>query len=288
VGRQYNTARTFACATDQILGCELLAGRIWNVIVRLLALMKSFWLWAGLALLAVAGVAYWQWGARLGQWSDALLTLFGQDQALTHFVELLGWAGPPALIAINALQIVIAPLPNYAIFVVAGFLYGPLWGGIYGTAGMLLGGVCAMLLTRRYGRPLAERLVGGERLDRWENMQATQSLLAWSILFLAPVGDIPYFLAGLSRLSVVKVVLISAITRGPTIFLIAGASSGATGMTTTQLVWTIGGLVLIFGLLARYQQPVLAWFDRHIHPRFSSSGQRAGVDEEKLNEISLG
>lgn len=250
--------------------------------------MGSVWVWAVLVLLALGCLALWLWGSALWLWTGNLFSLFGQDKALARFVDLFGWAGPLALIAINALQIVIAPLPNYAIFVVAGFLYGPVWGGLYGTAGMLLGGVCAMLLTRRFGRPLAARLVGGERLDRWDKMQATQSVLAWSILFLAPVGDIPYFLAGLSRLGVVKVVVISAITRGPTIFLIAGASSGATGMTRTQLVLTILGLVVIFGLLARYQQPVLAWFDRRVHPRFSSSDRQDTVDQKNINEASLG
>jgi len=173
-------------------------------------------------------------------------------------------------------QLVAAPV---LAVIVAGLLYGPFWGGVYGISGMLLGGVCAMLLTRRFGRPLAERMVGAERLDRWNRMQATQSVVSWSILFLAPVGDIPYFLAGLAQVSVGKVVAISAITRGPTIFLIAVASSGATGMTWTQLVLVIVGLVIIFGLLAFYQDRVLAWFDRHVQPRFFPPVRQTLPDE---------
>lgn len=230
---------------------------------------KYVWVWAAIACLAIAVSLFWFWDVLpFGGWLATLLQALGQAETLTRIVNWLGWAGPLGLILINAAQIVIAPLPNYAIFVVAGLLYGPFWGGVYGIAGMLLGGVCAMLLTRRFGRPLAERMVGAERLDRWNRMQATQSVVSWSILFLAPVGDIPYFLAGLAQVSVGKVVAISAITRGPTIFLIAVASSGATGMTWSQLVLVILGLVIIFGLLAFYQDRVLAWFDRHVQPRF--------------------
>ena len=245
---------------------------------RIKVLIGSGWFWGGLLILAVGG-GLWFGAATFQLWVESLFQWLGEAESLTRFVVWLGWAGPLALIAINALQIIIAPLPNYAIFVVAGLLYGPVWGGVYGVAGMLLGGVCAMLLTRRFGRPLAERMVGAGRLDRWDKMQATQSVLSWSILFLAPVGDIPYFLAGLAHVSVAKVVIISAITRGPTIFLIATASSGATGMTWTQLALVILALVVIFGLLARYQQPVLAWFDRHVQPRLLPTASRVAPDE---------
>lgn len=235
---------------------------------------KFLWVWATIACLAIAVSLFWFWNVLpFGGWLDTLLHVLGQAETLTRIVNWLGWAGPLGLILINAAQIVIAPLPNYAIFVVAGLLYGPFWGGVYGIAGMLLGGVCAMLLTRRFGRPLAERMVGAARLDRWNQMQATQSIVSWSILFLAPVGDIPFFLAGLAQVSVGKIVAISAITRGPTIFLIAVASSGATEMTWTQLVLVILGLVIVFGLLAFYQDQVLDWFDRHVQPRFSPSAR---------------
>lgn len=245
--------------------------------------IESRWVWGGLLLLTVGAVyLVVQEYTLLKGWADALFVWLGQADSLTRTVRSLGWAAPLGLIAINALQIVIAPLPNYAIFVVAGLLFGPVWGGIYGLAGMLLGGVTAMLLTRRFGRPLAVRMVGAERLDRWDSMQATQSVISWTILFLAPVGDIPYFLAGLSHIGVAKVVAISAITRGPTIFLIATASSGATGMTWTQLVLVIVALVVIFGLLARYQQQVLAWVDRRLPRRMESILHPGSPDSENL------
>lgn len=241
---------------------------------------KSLWIWAAIAGLTVGITLFWFWDVLpFGGWLATLLQVLGQTETLTHIVNWLGWAGPLGLILINAAQIVIAPLPNYAIFVVAGLLYGPFWGGVYGIAGMLLGGVCAMLLTRRFGRPLAERMVGAERLERWNRMQATQSIVSWSILFLAPVGDIPYFLAGLAQIGVGRVVAIAAITRGPTIFLIAAASSGTTGMNWTQLVLIILALVIIFGLLAWYQEQILGWLDRNVLPRFFPSARPSLPDK---------
>lgn len=234
-------------------------------------LFTSTTFWGGMVIAGIGCGFLWLWGDEFWRWAGEALRFLEQEEALIRFVGWLGWAGPPALIAINALQIVVAPLPNYAIFVVAGLLYGPLWGSVYGIGGMLLGGVSAMLLTRRFGRPLAERMVGAERLARWDEMQATQSILSWTILFLAPVGDLPYFLAGLSHVGVSKVVLISALTRGPTIFLIASAASGATDLSWTELSLVILALVVIFGLLAYYQKPLLAWLDRRLPRRVGSA-----------------
>jgi len=263
---------------------------IWTKVTdRMRTLIGSPWFWGASVLLIGSGGLFWYSGDVLLHWIESFFLLIGETETLTRMVDWLGWAGPLGLIVINALQIVIAPLPNYAVFVVAGLLYGPIWGGIYGMTGMVLGGVCAMLLTRRFGRPLAERMVGGERLDRWNTMHATQSILSWSILFLAPVGDLPYFLAGLSRMGIGKVVAISAITRGPSIFLIATAASGATNMTWTQLVLIILALVVIFGLLAFYQKQVLAWIDRHIAPRFAPLAHRVIEPEtKKINKASVG
>ena len=48
-------------------------------------------------------------------------------------------------------------------------------------------------------------------------------------------------------------------------------------------------LVVIFGLLARYQKPVLAWFDQHVQPRFFPAARpSAGPDQKKINEVSVG
>ena len=122
-------------------------------------------------------------------------------------------------------------------------------------------------------------MIGGERLRRWDKMQTTQSVLSWTILFLTPVGDLPFFLAGLAQVGIVKVVVIAAITRGPSIFLIAAASSGATGLSYSELALIILALIVIFGLLALYQQPLLAWFYRHVQPRLPSSLRREVPDK---------
>lgn len=193
----------------------------------------------------------------------------GDEAAIEAWVLWLGWLGPPMLILLHALQIVFAPLPAYALFGAAGFLYGPWWGGSYAMVGTLLGATAAMVLTRRFGRPLAVRMVGEARLDKWSQMTINQSWLTWGFLLLAPVGDLPYFLAGLSQISVWRILLLTLLIRVPTIFLIAAAASGTTSLTWQTVVPLMVVVVFGCGLLFRYQSAIQGWLDRMVYRRFN-------------------
>jgi uncharacterized membrane protein YdjX (TVP38/TMEM64 family) len=100
-----------------------------------------------LALLPLVGLLAWRFGP--GLWA-----LVQDEAALRGYIARLGWLGPLALIVINAVQIVVAPIPGYVIQGASGFLFGPLWGGVWGSIGLLIGAMLAMLLARVYGRDL--------------------------------------------------------------------------------------------------------------------------------------
>ena len=96
-----------------------------------------YWLVVPVILLVVA----------LGWRHASTLRAFISDPSLVEdLVIQLGWFGPSALVALNALQIVFAPIPGYVVQVAAGYLYGPLWGGVWGSLGMLIGATLAFWL----------------------------------------------------------------------------------------------------------------------------------------------
>ncbi len=191
------------------------------------------------------------------------MVALAQDQvALEAFVAQLGWWGPFGLIALNALQIVVAPIPGYAAQLAAGFLFGPLWGGVWGSLGLMAGSMLAMLLTRVFGRPLAEFMVGAKRLADWEETTHSDNPFLWAIVLFAPTGDLPFFMAGLAKVSFTKIALLTVITRVPTTFLIAAVGAGVTVISIWQfliLFVLFMGVLLLFN---RYQDPLQAWFDR--------------------------
>lgn len=217
-------------------------------------MLKKYQHWAVgvLALLSVGALVYF----------GPTIWMLAQDQeALQDFVTRLGWFGPFALVFGNALQIVVAPIPGYVFQLAAGFLYGALWGGIWGSIGLMLGASIAMWLSRTYGRPLVEHLVGEDRLAKWEKVTHSTNTAVWFVLLLGPTGDIPYFLAGLSKVSYLKVMSLTAILRIPTIFVVAGAGAGVMYLNWWQLGVIFGVITVFVVVFLRYQDQILARLD---------------------------
>ncbi|MCS6826321.1 MAG: VTT domain-containing protein [Caldilinea sp.] len=219
-------------------------------------------LWLLLLSLTIGGIGAW----RVGPW---LWSLLQDEVALEAFVARLGVWGPLALIALNAVQIVVAPLPGYVMQVAAGYLFGPIWGGVFGALGVLIGSMTAMALARFLGRPLVERLVGAERLDRWERMTFSTNTAVWFAILLAPTGDLPYFMAGLSQVSFTKIFLLTLAIRAPSSMAVAAAGAGVWWLSG----WQLAALLLALGLMTvfflRHQERLQAFIDRQVQRRLS-------------------
>lgn len=224
--------------------------RYWLIGLALVALLLGSWLTLRDPVLVAQLKSFWR-------------SVNDQEQ-LQAFVDHLGWWGPIALILLNALQIIIAPIPGYIIQAAAGFLYGPLWGGLWAALGLFLGAMSAMKLARVYGRPLVQRLVGAGRLTQWERVTHSDSPLLWTVLLLGPTGDLPFHLAGLSRVSFGLIAIITFCIRMPSVFVAAAVGAGAVTLSWWQftiLVVTLAALIIVF---LRHQQPLTAWFDQQV------------------------
>lgn len=222
--------------------------------------VRQRWPWIILST-ALVGLACW-----LG---PQVWRIARDEAALRAAIAELGWLGPLALILINVLQIVIAPIPGYVMQAAAGYLYGPFWGGVWGSIGLLVGAMLAMGLARTFGRPLVERSVGAERLEHWEDVTYSTSTLVWFILLAAPTGDLPYFMAGLAHVSYWKIFTLTLLIRVPFTFLVAAAGAGMWNVTGWQLA---GGIIVMGALLVlfyTYRRRLVTLLDRHVQRRLT-------------------
>ncbi len=195
------------------------------------------WLTAGFVLLLLA--VLWKPLAELG--ADAT--------ALRLWIEQLGPLAPLAFLGLNVIQIVVAPIPGYPVQVMGGILFGFIYGSIYAVGGMVAGGVLAAWLGRRLGRPWLEKRMGPESVTRWNDMTQVHSFWTWWIILLIPLGDIPYFLAGLSRIRLSKFALAILVSRGPFTVLIVWAGDSIVNFPVTwvALLMAVVGLIVIIG-----------------------------------------
>jgi uncharacterized membrane protein YdjX (TVP38/TMEM64 family) len=222
-----------------------------------------------LGLLAVGGVV-WHYG-------PALWALVRDQELLAAWVQQLGWLGPVAVVLLNALQIIFAPIPGYVVQIASGYLYGAFWGGVWNSLGLLIGATTAFWLARGFGRPVAERVLGGARLARWEKVTHSTSTLVWCVMLLGPTGDVPYYLAGLSRVSYIKVIIIATVLRVPSVFIEAAIGAGIVVLTWWQWAVVIAFLAGIVVFFLRYQEPILSWMEELV--------QRRVVEETPRDEL---
>lgn len=181
-------------------------------------------------------------------WQDLIAPLAAGERIKAALIA-AGPLAPLAYIAFYATQIVAAPIPGSPFALASGYLFGPIAGGVYSLVGAAIGLSLAMALSRRFGRPLVARLVGQEEIDRWEEALGTESALLWFFIFLLPVGDAGYYLAGLSRARLRRVALAGVLARTPNQFLMSwvGAQSGE------RLILALIGLILLSTVI------LLAW-----------------------------
>lgn len=147
--------------------------------------------------------------------------LFERNEARA-FVSDFGMLSPVVLILLQALQVVIAPVPGQVLAVVAGYLFGPWWGTFYNVVGITLGSAAAFSLARMFGRSYVERVAHPEAIRWFDGIDDRHKLATLFLLFLLPglPDDVLCFVGGLTRIPLWKLVVAAAVGRAPAFFVV--------------------------------------------------------------------
>jgi uncharacterized membrane protein YdjX (TVP38/TMEM64 family) len=202
------------------------------------------------------------------------LSKVGADSAAVRaWIEQLGPLAPLAFFVLNVLQIVVAPIPGYPVQVMGGVLFGLIPGSIVTVAGLVVGGTLAAWLGRRFGRPWLEKRLGTETLDHWGQIAHVDSFWTWWIILLIPFGDIPYFIAGLSKIRLSTFALAILTSRGPFTILIVWLGDRVTGLPLTWTALSIAIVVLIVIVGFSQAKRIEGWGRAYVNRR---TGDEAG------------
>jgi uncharacterized membrane protein YdjX (TVP38/TMEM64 family) len=224
---------------------------------RIGALLRrvEFWLTLG-GLLIVSGVL-WLIG-------EQLVALLERAASARTLITAFGPLAPVAYIVLFALQILIAPLPGQFMGVMSGYLFGAFWGSAYSIIGLTIGAGIAMTVARLYGKPLLDRFFDPVLVRQWERKLRMRSPVTWALLFLFPVPDLVFYVAGLSRVPLRHLLL--AVISGRSLGLILANTVGTLSASLPP-EWVVikWGFLLVAGyFLYRYQRLarlslLLAW-----------------------------
>ncbi len=128
-----------------------------------------------------------------------------------EWVDGFGAWGPIVFIAVMAVSVLIAPIPNSPIFIAAGLAWGPVLGTLYSLAGLMLGSSMAFYVSRWFGRAWLPRLIGGKAAGRIDTIADTMGgrVIFWARMLPAINFDWISYIAGLTSIRFVPFLVYS-------------------------------------------------------------------------------
>lgn len=171
------------------------------------------------------------WGGDFMQW-------FSGEAAIAWIRSWGSW-GWLAIIALLMSDLVL-PVPATPVMAAAGYLYGPMIGGLLSAAGSFCAGLTGYGLCRLFGRRLAARLAGEEELAHHETLfQRSGPWLVAASRWLPVLPEVVSCLAGLTRMP--PRIFVTALACGslPLGFVYAGIGAAGQANPTLALALSI-------------------------------------------------
>lgn len=217
------------------------------------------------AFLVVALIGYLLWDVAFNGPVTALLT---NRERLVEIVERSGPLGPILYILLQIVQTVVAPIPGQVVGSIGGFIFGP-WGILWTTIGSLIGFWLVFLIARRFGRPFLEKIFKKSAVDKFDfiiNAKGASFILFAIFLLPGFPDDIICYIAGLTNLSIKRLMLIAILGRFPTIVLTNYLGAGLSDNLGLVAAAAVVG-VIVLGLFTWKREKIIAYLKRSGQPK---------------------
>ncbi len=227
-------------------------------------------------------VAYCVWLV----WTDApayqfLVRLYVDKHFLKRTLREWGVLAPVVFILLQALQVIISPIPGEATGILGGYLFGQALGLLYSTIGLTVGSVVAFWIGRWLGAHYVKNLVSAETWNRLGFIVEAEGAVLCFIIYLIPglPKDIVCYLFGISPMPLWVFALVSGLGRIPGTWVLSaqGAHTAAGDYLQVILVSAVavaGALPLYY-----YRHRIVAWFQGRSAARAARAN--GGLDREK-------
>lgn len=190
--------------------------------------------------------------------------LYRDHLFLKETVAAWGWAAPIVFIAIQALQVIISPIPGEITGPVGGALFGTFWGVVYSTVGLTAGTLFCFALGRLYGEPLVRPWLSEHHWNRMNFILEAEGAIFCFIIYLIPgfPKDIVSYLFGISPIPFWVFALVSTLGRLPGTWV---SSYVGAHVAEHKFIYAFLLLALVLAVsvpLYYYRQQIAAWFHR--------------------------
>jgi uncharacterized membrane protein YdjX (TVP38/TMEM64 family) len=198
-------------------------------------------------------------------------------QAVTAYLDRLGVIGPLVLMGLIGLQVLIPSLPAEPPMIAGAYAYGFASGFMMSWVASVVTSQVVFCLARYAGRPLVERLVPAQLLDKWTRTAGEKGTVLFLLAFMIPPvpSDILIYVAGLSEIHGQRFFVANLFGRMPMIILLALVGAYGLSITPAMIVGiTVIGVLMLVAWLRFLRERPEAGEGRSAQPTTSAAPRR--------------
>jgi uncharacterized membrane protein YdjX (TVP38/TMEM64 family) len=205
-----------------------------------------------------------------------LVRLYSDKRFLKETLREWGALAPLIFIGLQALQVIVAPIPGEITGILGGYLFGQWLGLAYSMAGLTVGSVVAFGVGRWLGSHAVRRLIRPEIWSKLGFIVETEGTILCFIIYLTPglPKDVVCYLFGLSPMPFWIFTVVSTLGRIPSTWVLSAQGAHlATGNYLRVLLMT--AIVVALALpLYYYRDQLVSLFRGQPHRKQDAMGRK--------------
>ncbi len=200
-------------------------------------------------ILLIIGYTIWDIAA-----GGPITSFFSNHDEVVRVVEQMGFFAPLCYIALQIAQIILAPVPGQIVNGIGGFLFG-WWGIVWTIIGSAIGYLIVVLIAKKFGRPLLEKIFKKEAIDKFDFAIGDNASIILFLIFLLPglPDDMVGYMAGLTDVPVKKLLVIIVLGKLP-VWIITNYLGMGVGEADLIPVAIVSAITVIILALAFWQK----------------------------------
>jgi uncharacterized membrane protein YdjX (TVP38/TMEM64 family) len=236
--------------------CRLTVRRRWGVIgAAILASIVGYCVW--LVFTDAAGYRF-------------LVRLCHDRYFLKQTLRQWGILAPLIFITLQALQVIIAPIPGEVTGILGGYLFGEWTGLIYSTVGLTAGSVVAFGVGRWLGGHYVRTLVSQKTWDRMGFIVEAEGAILCFIIYLVPglPKDMVCYLFGISPMPLWVFALVSTLGRIPGTWVLSAQGANTAAGNYLQVILLTAIAVAVALPLYYHRIQIITWIRTRVPARW--------------------
>jgi len=178
--------------------------------------LKKHWLFVLILIILFTWVIY-------SYFSEGIFYLLATSDidSIVAFINSFGWLAVVAFILLVVLEVILAPIPPFILYVAGGIIFGTFLGGTITLFGNVLGAVIAFLIARKFGRSLVEKKISKRLRKSFDKF--TKKYGGWALFFIRlnpfTTSDLFSYLAGLTKMKLRTLIISTTFGLIPLVYL---------------------------------------------------------------------